>query len=274
MKEYIGGHSKEIRLALIGRHCSHSLSKEIHEFTLRTWQVPARYDVIDIPDHKLSSTLQSLWTQGYHGLNVTSPYKRRVAAYIGQNPQTAVNTLWRGKSFWCGASSDAYGFRKGLWHLGCRPEGLRKTVILGCGGVVPSLLKVVGQSSIVILRRSLEQRIGGARTNVRYRELTPDALREELEGASTDTLLVQATSAPLKGDDMAWLESAIQDFSGFLVELNYGKTSRLLAIARKRGMLCQDGLTMLIEQALRSQELWFAKSANYEAILGHLQSSD
>lgn len=88
---------------------------------------------------------------------------------------------------------------------------------------------------------------------------------------SEKDVLVQASSAPLHGDDLSWLLPGLQEFSGVCVDLVYGKPSAVYTDLLRRGFACQDGLPMLIEQALASQQLWLGRSASYQAALSALQ---
>ena len=85
-------------------------------------------------------------------------------------------------------------------------------------------------------------------------------------------LIIQASSAPIKGDDLSHLLPALKSFRGHLADLVYGKPSALLKYAQDQGLACQDGLPMLIEQARLAQELWWGESAGFEAIYNHLIS--
>src|SRR5690606_33898183 len=101
---------------------------------------------------------------------------------------------------------------------------------------------------------------------LRFRDFSLGGLQEELFGRSGDTLLIQATSAPLHGEDLRSLCPALDKFHGVVVDLVYGTPSRLLTMAKERGLLAQDGIPMLIEQARLSQQFWWQKSAPYEVI--------
>jgi len=96
--------------------------------------------------------------------------------------------------------------------------------------------------------------------------LEPDNLEKILNYRSGETLLVQASSAPLLGDDLAYLAPAISNFHGVVMDLTYGKTSAIYEAAVAKGLPCQDGLPMLIEQARLAQNYWWGKSADYDAL--------
>jgi shikimate 5-dehydrogenase len=79
-------------------------------------------------------------------------------------------------------------------------------------------------------------------------------------------LLIQCTSAPLRGDDLARFCPAIKYLKGGFVDLVYGSPSALLAEAESRKIICQDGIPMLIHQALLSQKLWWGRAATFSDI--------
>jgi shikimate dehydrogenase len=61
-------------------------------------------------------------------------------------------------------------------------------------------------------------------------------------------------------------------FQGTFVDLVYGKTSTLLDDLKAKGLPVQDGLPMLIGQALLGQKLWWGKSADFSDVEAMLRS--
>jgi shikimate 5-dehydrogenase len=112
--------------------------------------------------------------------------------------------------------------------------------------------------------------VGRHSVKVDFYDLEPQILREVLAHAGRHSLLIQATSAPHFGDDLSRFVVSMQRFSGGFVDLVYGADSALYRAAKNLGIRCQNGLPMLIEQARLSQECWWGRSVEYQAIEDHL----
>jgi shikimate kinase len=108
----------EGRLAIIGHDIAHARSPRIHR---------QPFDRIDLPaDHDAAAWVNEL--EGYRGLAITSPFKRRVV------PGLAVNTLVRRGSSWETANTDIAGAEAALKKLAAR-----EVTVLGEGGVADAL---------------------------------------------------------------------------------------------------------------------------------------
>ncbi|MBI2603692.1 MAG: hypothetical protein HYW48_11625 [Deltaproteobacteria bacterium] len=247
-----------LKLGLVGRRISHSRSRELHQELLAQRGLVGTYEVFDIEADEMPTVLARCWEDGYVGLNVTTPYKQVVANSVGA--EEPVNTLWRGADFWQGVSTDGVGFVRGLARISSLPPTFWRTVIiLGAGGVLPSLLGCFEEGqSVQILRRS-------ARNDETLRKVCPKAHMADLNLENFKkclmkdpaSLVIQASSAPLHGDEMMYLTPALEIGAACLIDLVYGRPSQLYSRARELGILCQDGSAMLEEQAKESQRLWF-----------------
>jgi len=254
-----------MRFGLIGHGISRSLSPSIHHQLFKARGVDATYELIDVKSPEaLSETLERCYRDGFEGLNVTTPYKKDVARLIG-NSDGAINTLRRRSSGgWDATSTDGVGFESGLKRAGFLLTQFDRVVFLGAGGSVLSLLKYLHEHGvkpdISVLRRSdCHDEALRALGVTRFDQLTVESLRNEVARASSLTLMVQATSAPHHGDDLASLAEGVRGFKGFFCDLCYAPASQLLATHRASGGRGQDGLPMLEAQAGRSQDFWFEK---------------
>lgn len=202
------------------------------------------------------------------GFNVTQPFKQTVAAHFSL---TSVNTVYRQDNAFVATSTDGEGFWQGLAIL--KPPAISKLVILGNGGAALALFEFwqakFPHCPVWVLRRN-------ARHDYLFKgaellDPEPATLAATLTGDSSQTLLVQATSAVRKGDQLERFVSAVTNFTGIYVELDYDRHSQLYNHIKARGLRCQDGLPMLIEQARLAQKLWWGEAASSEFLYQALQ---
>ncbi len=272
-------------LGLVGRNIGASLSPAIHHYSAACLGLKAvEYRLFSLAQREqLEKFIHEFWLQGGWGLNITSPYKSPVARLLDVESE-AVNVLFRGADAWQGASSDGEGFARGLSYLGRPLSSYRDIVVLGFGGAVVSLLEYFiahpweNLASLRILcrpgspQREAWVRRFAPRLPLFLHDFNPARLSLALAEADADTLLIQGSSAPLEGDPLASFVPALRDFKGTLSDLVYGYPSALLSAAEKQGILSQDGLPMLVEQARLAQELWWGQSLAGVDILRYLRT--
>lgn len=267
-------------LGVLGSPVSHSLSPKIHNFAISQFGLNQVYVPFDIPVKQIKAFMDLFWDMGGQGLNITTPYKEIVANLIQDPKFGSVNTLYRGERGWMGISTDGFGFERALTRLDTPLGGFSKIVFLGNGGAVSAILEHISREfetcpEVVILRRSsrkdremLDHLPDGF--PIRLSDFNPPHLAFEIGGRGGETLLVQATSAPLFGDSLSGFADAMANFHGVFVDLIYGTPSAMLKKANLLGIPCQDGLPMLMEQARLSQERWWGKSLSYHDLNQYL----
>lgn len=262
-------------MGLLGESIAYTQSPRLHNRAAALLGQNVVYLPLPLPAAQVKGFLDAAWHLGAVGFNVTQPHKGLVAGLLPGGKLRSVNTLTRGKTWWEGASTDAGGFARGLKRLDRTLDSFDELVLLGAGGAATALVEHLaggakGPRKLHALRRKPDG--DAALTDVAGKlkfslaELSVNALAKALKGKGESCLLVQATSAPLHGDDMAALIPALDGFGGVLVDLVYGKPSALYYAAVARDVMAQDGEAMLIEQARLAQELWWGKAAPYEEL--------
>ena len=270
-------------LGVLGRGIEFTLSPAINNFAARYLQLNSIYIPLQLNDPTaLADTLRFLQASNFAGLNITTPFKQSIAQLL-HSPVPSVNLLYRDKhGTLCATSTDGEGFWQALAHTGCDREAMRTVTILGNGGVCAALLHFFCQhqlplQKITILRRNASHdqaltRINDGKYQLSCADFNPAQLQHALTADDKQHLLVQATSAPQHNDDLQHFCPALENFHGTVVDLVYDRPSALYRAAQARGLKCQDGLPMLIEQARLGQQLWWGKCAPYDAIANHLHS--
>lgn len=228
-----------MRCGLLGRRLGHSYSPQLHRFfgddSYSLWEVEPQ----DLEDF--------LRKAPFHGLNVTTPYKRAVAPFCQALSETArrtgsVNTILRRPDGTLeGHNTDCVGFRAALDRCGVEPAG-KKVLVLGSGGAAAAVLEVLrgrGARAVCISRRGPDH----------YGNLDRHQDAGLLVNATPVGMFPQTDRAPLDLTCLPRLEAVL--------DLIYNPArTRLLAQAEELGLAWENGLAMLAQQARRSAELF------------------
>ena len=268
-------------LGVLGQGIEFTLSPALNNCAARYLHLNSVYLPLQLNDPAaLDATLRFLQASNFIGLNITTPFKLSIAQLL-RSPMPSTNLLYRDEhGNLCAASTDGEGFWQALAHAGCERKAVRAVTVLGNGGVCAALLHFFAQhrlplQKITVLRRNASRDEALARINAGHYQLScasfnPAQLQHALAMHDRHHLLIQATSAPLHGDDLQRFCPALENFCGTVIDLVYDRPSALYHMARARQLKCQDGLPMLIEQARLGQKLWWGKCAPYDMLAAYL----
>ncbi len=146
---------------VIGNPIKHSLSPKLQNHWLKENNIDAIYDKIKLEDKDIKNFIQDIKNQKISGCNVTIPFKKAVIPFLDklslESEQTqSVNTITFDNGNLVGHNTDIYGFEKAIKSIDFNMEE-KKVLILGAGGVVPSIifaLKKMNVSEITISNRT------------------------------------------------------------------------------------------------------------------------
>lgn len=234
---------------LVGETLGHSFSPIIHRkiYECVGWQ--AEYGFFQVAPDNLKNLIFSLQTLGINGANVTIPYKQQVMPFLDEiAPEAekigAVNTIIFQDGKTIGDNTDYYGIVRTFEDLGVSLSG-QKVVVLGNGGASKAVQTVLKDKGASIEIFSIEE------------DGNPDF--SALPSLGTRDILVNATPVGMSpnGNDTPVSKEILEKFS-FVFDLVYNPMpTRLVREARELGLVATTGLSMLVYQAVRSDELWF-----------------
>ena len=218
---------------------------------------------------------------GGRGLNVTVPHKSEVAMLadtLSDRARTAgaVNTLVFEESGVFGDNTDGIGLMRDLQHnLGLQLEGIN-ILILGAGGATRGIVQpllAAKPKSLTIANRTLSRASALADHFGAYGDTT--ACRFDEVPESTDFgLIINATSAGLKGESPPYPESAVKE-NTYCYDLSYGLNPTPFSkwAAQHGAAHSVMGWGMLVEQAAESFQLWRGMRPDTEPVLKQLSIS-
>ena len=151
-------------------------------------------------------------------------------------------------------------------------SSFKNIVFLGNGGAVKALIYYMNDMydmNFTVLRRN-SSKDNEFPKDVTFRDFDVAELTESVKNKK-DTLLIQATSAPLMGESLEGFISAIKFLDGVFVDIVYKTPSALYYEAQKMRLSCIDGLPMLVEQAVLSQKYWWGESIDSRLVYEYLE---
>ncbi len=266
-----------------------TLSPAIHNHAANLFRKDLVYLNFDITADKVAAFLDIFWHMGGQGLNVTMPHKNLVASLVESEGLASVNTLSRTQTGWAGHSTDGDGFLRALERSNATIDDFEMAIVLGSGGAAQAVVSAITLASndrllpVIVHRRSRsnDQRLHVNDQRVTAQMLTlRDISAESFCDSMKQTqgqrrLVIQATSAPKTGNSLENMIPALDYMSNddLFVDLIYDTPSALYFAAIARGLRCQDGLPMLIEQARLSQQIWWGKAASYDDLVLGIKNS-
>ncbi len=217
---------------LLGRKLAHSLSPTIHRLF-----GDYKYCLYEREESDIEAFLRESEDKF---LNVTIPYKRRVAELCTSLSPIAsklknVNFVYRNnQGELVGDNTDYFGFKSLLAAIDFSVKG-KVASVLGSGGAaltVKAVLEDSGASEVYLVVRN-EEPSADSKLIV---NATPVGMYPDVAGVRLDIAKYPNTEAVL---DLVYNPSP----------------TRLVCEARKCGKVAEDGMVMLIAQAMRSAEL-------------------
>ncbi len=241
---------------VIGNPIDHSLSPKLQNWWLKENNIDATYDKIKLEVHEIKNFIQEIKEQKIAGCNVTVPFKKTVIPFLDRlSPEAeqtqSVNTITYDNGDLVGHNTDIAGFDSAIKKLDFSLKG-KKVMILGAGGVVPSIifaLQKMNVQEITISNRTKEkaENLKVLFNNIKILEW----------GNLTDFhMVINATSLGLNNEkiNLNFLSSG-NDRLFYDVIYNPQET-QFLKMGKQLGYKTENGKTMFVYQALEAFKLW------------------
>ncbi len=241
---------------VIGNPINHSLSPKLQNRWLKENNIDATYDKIKLEDHEINDFIKDIKKQKIAGCNVTVPFKKKVIPFLDKLSQEAektqsVNTIIFDKGDLVGHNTDISGFNAAIKKLNFKIKG-KKILILGAGGVVPSIifaLKNMHVQEIIITNRTREKA-----ENLKF---LFNNLKVLEWGDLTDFhMVINATSLGLNNETINLDFSSLGHDKLFYDIIYNPQETPFLKMGKQLGNTTENGKTMFVYQALEAFKLW------------------
>ena len=242
---------------VIGNPINHSLSPRLHNYWFKENNIKAIYDKKKVVEKDLQKIISEIKERKINGINVTVPLKKAVIPYLDKlSPEAeqtqSVNTIYMDQDNVVGHNTDIEGFEKAIEKINFKPLN-KRILILGAGGVVPSLiyaLKKMNVSKIIISNRT------------RLKAESLSNLFSDLEildwGNLIDfDMIINATSLGLMKNDKFNIDFSKISKNKLFYDVIYNPTeTNFLKIGKQFGNATENGKLMFIYQAIGAFNLW------------------
>ncbi len=245
-----------------------------------------RYINFEVPPDKLGTAMLALDALGMRGINLTIPHKVDVLQYLDDlSPAAkaigAVNTVRNEGGCKTGENTDGKGFLRGVRRdAGMDPAGKFVTV-LGAGGAARAIaaeLLMAGVADLLVVNRSPDR---GQAMVKDLREATGGPIRFSAWKGTYRVpagrhLFVNATSIGLYPDVEAAPNIDLTTASPAMLVADAvfnPPETRLLRMARARGLPTLDGLSMLVYQGVIAFELWTGQTPDEDVMKAALRNA-
>ena len=241
---------------VIGNPIEHSLSPKLQNWWLKENNINATYDKIKLEDHEIKNFIQDIKEQKIAGCNVTVPFKKTVIPFLDKlSPEAeqtqSVNTITFDNGNLVGHNTDIAGFAAAIKKLNFSIEG-KKILILGAGGVVPSIifaLKNMHVQEITISNRTREKA-----ENLRV--LFENLKILEWGNLNDCHVIINATSLGLNNETINLDFSSLGHDKLFYDVIYNPHETNFLKRGKQLGYMAENGKTMFVYQALEAFKLW------------------
>jgi shikimate dehydrogenase len=253
---------------LLGNPVSHSLSPPMHEAAYEALGLDARYVTFEPEPEALPAALSGAAALGVAGLNVTVPFKTRVADHVAPDGLAArigaVNTVDFGDGEPTGHNTDAEGAVRALTERGDVTLDGATAVVVGAGGAGRAVAVGLADAgaAVRVANRTVE-RAEAVADLVGGRAAGLDALPDLLADAD---VLVNATTVGMDEDASPVPAAALHADLTVLDAVYSPIETRLLADASDAGATTVDGAWMLLFQGAAAFERWTGRAAPTEAM--------
>ena len=248
--------------AVIGYPLGHTMSPYIHSEFFKLKGINAEYKSLQISPENLPNEIANL--KELDGFNITIPHKSKIIPFLDNLDSAAqlygaVNTVKRENDKYFGYNTDAYGFLNGVKSSGLSLDG--KVFVYGYGGVARTIAFECVKNGCEVtigVREGLQNRAIPLQTEIEEKLNKRVAIKEIYNLTEKYDLFVNATPVGMypNADNSPLKEDQITLFGGVYDTIYNPQKTLLLEYAQKNNIKCGSGLSMLVYQAARAQEIW------------------
>ena len=253
---------------VIGNPISHSLSPKLHNYWLKQNNIDAIYDKIKLEEDEIKEIIQDIKNQKIAGCNITVPFKKKIIPFLDTlsfeaEKTQSVNTIIFEKGNLIGHNTDIVGFDKAIKALNFNMKD-KKILILGSGGVVPSIIFALKEMDVLEISISNRTKQKAENLKILFKNLNII----EWGKLSEFDVVINATSLGLNNEKIN-LNFSNAGKNKLFYDLIYNPTeTNFLKEGKELGNKTENGEKMFVYQASEAFKLWHGiePEVNFETL--------
>ena len=241
---------------VIGNPINHSLSPKLHNYWFKENNIDAIYDKKKIEEKNLQTIISEVKEKKINGINVTVPFKKAVIPYLDKlSPEAeqtqSVNTIILSNDNLIGHNTDILGFDKAIKNLNFDMQG-KKILILGAGGVVPSIIFALNKMNVskIIISNRTKEKAEDLKSQFHNLEIL------EWGDINDFDVIINATSLGLNKEPINLDFSKFANNKLFYDVIYNPEETNFLKEGKKLGNRTENGKLMFVYQAFEAFKLW------------------
>ena len=245
------------KFLVIGNPIEHSLSPKLHNYWIKKNNIDAIYEKQELDENDLENLILKVKEKKINGINVTVPFKKAVIPFLDKltleaQKTQSVNTIYLDNNQVVGDNTDIGGFEISIQKSNFNLSN-KKVLILGAGGVVPSIIFALIKmkvSKIILSNRTREKA-----ENLKnfFNDLNVIKWGE----IPNFDVIINATSLGLKKEDKINLDFSSSGKNKLFYDVIYNpKETSFLKTGKNLGNVAINGKLMFIYQAFLAFNIW------------------
>ena len=242
---------------VIGNPIEHSFSPKLHNYWIKNNNINAVYEKQKLNENEIERLILEVKEKKINGINVTVPFKQAVIPFLDRlsleaESTKSVNTIYLDNDKLVGHNTDISGFELGMKNSKFKVIG-KKILILGAGGVVPSIIFALNKmraSSITVSNRTKHKAES-------LKSFFNNIIIADWGKVPEFDMIINATSLGLNKDDKINLDLSKVGKNKFFYDVIYNpKETNFLKTGKKMGNQTENGKLMFIYQAFAAFKVW------------------
>mgnify|MGYP001161202547 CR=1 FL=1 len=245
------------KFLVIGNPIKHSLSPKLHNYWIKKNNLRASYEKKFLERDEIQQLILDVREEKIHGLNVTVPFKKIVIPFLDilsdeAKSSQSVNTIYKHEGKIIGDNTDIDGFKIGLETTNQVIRN-KEALILGAGGVVPSIIIALKKMQISKINLSNRTELKA----LEIKKLFPEVEIIQWGKVSNFDIIINATSIGLDNKDEINIDYKNISPNKFFYDVIYNpEETNFLKRAKEFGARTENGKMMFIYQAQKAFFMW------------------
>ena len=245
------------KFLVIGNPIDHSLSPKLHNYWIKKNKINAIYEKQKLENSDLEKLLFQVKEKKIYGINVTVPFKNSIIPFLdeltlGAKATKSVNTIYLENNRIIGHNTDIGGFETSIYKSNVDLAN-KKILILGAGGVVPSIIYALTKMKVSEITLSNRTQEKAENLKKHFKDIKIIKWGDIIDF----DMIINATTLGLKEKDKINLNFPTSCKNKLFYDVIYNpKETIFLKTGKNLGNNIINGKLMFIYQALLAFDIW------------------